>query len=244
MLISPRNLCLCYLSTMASLVSAYKPVVIFLHGSGDTGRGAEQWVRSLAAAKELAEFEWHFPDAEVIPYTLAGGAPTSVGYDRAGGFDPHFPEQTASVEASCRKVLGLVESFVARGVPPHKIAVGGFSMGGNMAYQTAARYHQRAPHAPLGAVFGLSCYMADDSPAYGIARQSGAAWPKTFVRHGSADDFIRPEWGRRTFDRLKAAGVDANFDLVAGARHEMVPREIGELLDFLGGNLVDGGNLL
>ncbi|KAH8057466.1 acyl-protein thioesterase [Aureococcus anophagefferens] len=183
---------------MASLVSAYKPVVIFLHGSGDTGRGAEQWVRSLAAAKELAEFEWHFPDAEVIPYTLAGGAPTSVWYDRAGGFDPHFPEQTASVEASCRKVLGLVESFVARGVPPHKIAVGGFSMGGNMAYQTAARYHQRAPHAPSA----------------------------TFVRHGSADDFIRPEWGRRTFDRLKAAGVDANFDL-APARHG--PREIGRL---------------
>ena len=107
---------LCFFSTMASLVASYKPVVIFLHGSGDTGRGAEQWVRSLAAAKELAEFEWHFPDAEIIPYTLAGGAPTSVWYDRAGGFDPHFPEQTASVEASCRKILGLVEGFVARGV--------------------------------------------------------------------------------------------------------------------------------
>ena len=44
---------------MASIVaSAYKPVVIFCHGSGDTPRGVEQWVRSLATPKELAEFEW------------------------------------------------------------------------------------------------------------------------------------------------------------------------------------------
>ena len=44
---------------MASIVaSAYKPVVIFCHGSGDTPRGVEQWVRSLATATELAEFEW------------------------------------------------------------------------------------------------------------------------------------------------------------------------------------------
>jgi len=97
-----------------------------------------------------------------------------------------------------------------------------------MAYQTAARYHQRAPHAPLGAVFGLSCYMADDSPAYAIARQSGAAWPKTFVRHGSADDFIRPEWGRRTFDRLKATGSDRRPTMGVVLPRKLLPGERAE----------------
>ena len=77
-----------------------------------------------------------------------------------------------------------------------------------------------------------------------MARAPGARWPKTFIRHGAADDFIRHEWGRATYEKLQAAGVQASFALVPGARHEMTPREIGELLDFLGGNLVDGGNLL
>ena len=56
---STRRMVIARTLIMASIVaSAYKPVVIFCHGSGDTPRGVEQWVRSLATATELAEFEW------------------------------------------------------------------------------------------------------------------------------------------------------------------------------------------
>merc|ERR1711938_312081 len=96
--------------------AAVRPTVIFLHGSGDTGRGVEGWLRSLAPPEALAPFDWEFPTAEPIPYALAGGQVSSVWYDR----------------------------------------VGGFSMGGNLAYQTAAHYHTAAGRKPLGAVVGLS----------------------------------------------------------------------------------------
>lgn len=225
---------------MARLMQAraLKPVVIWLHGSGDTGAGASEWVRSLAPEGDLAAFDWQFPDAEAIPYSLSGGAVSSVWYDRVGGFEPRFPEQTASVERSAARVLAAIDAAVERGVPPARIAVGGFSMGGNLAYQVAARYHAAAGGGPgLGAVFCLSGYAADDSKLWKdgrlLARAAVARWPPVFVAHGAADDFIRHEWGRATFDRLARAGVDASFRLVPGVQHQMHPAEIAELLAFL-----------
>jgi len=222
---------------MSAMASGMRPVVIMLHGSGDTGRGVEQWVRSLAPQSELDKYEWLFPSAEVIPYSLAGGQPSSVWYDRRGGFQPYHPEITPTVERSAQRILGLIDDAVAKGVPPGKIAVGGFSMGGNLAYQTAARYHSDAAKPALGAVFGLSCYMADDSRAYALAQESGARWPATYVAHGSADDFILPQWGEGTFTKLKASGVDASFRLIPGICHEMAPGEIADVLAFLGARL-------
>ena len=108
--------------------AAVRPTVIFLHGSGDTGRGVEGWLRSLAPPDALAAFDWEFPTAEPIPYTLAGGQVSSVWYDRVGGFEPHHPEQTDSVERSAARILALIDAAVKRGVPPSKIAVGGFSI--------------------------------------------------------------------------------------------------------------------
>ena len=40
--------------------AAVRPTVIFLHGSGDTGRGVEGWLRSLAPPDALAPFDWDF----------------------------------------------------------------------------------------------------------------------------------------------------------------------------------------
>ena len=73
--------------------AAVRPTVIFLHGSGDTGRGVEGWLRSLAPPEALAPFDWEFPTAEPIPYALAGGQVASVWYDRVGGFEPIIPSR-------------------------------------------------------------------------------------------------------------------------------------------------------
>eukprot|EP00635_Sarcinochrysidales_sp_CCMP3193_P006691 CAMPEP_0118897446 /NCGR_PEP_ID=MMETSP1166-20130328/4843_1 /TAXON_ID=1104430 /ORGANISM="Chrysoreinhardia sp, Strain CCMP3193" /LENGTH=73 /DNA_ID=CAMNT_0006836517 /DNA_START=6 /DNA_END=223 /DNA_ORIENTATION=+ len=72
-----------------------KPVVVFLHGSGDSGFGAKQYVQSLLEPQEYGLFTWEFPTATKVPYSLNGGATSSVWYDRVGGLDPSFPEQTA-----------------------------------------------------------------------------------------------------------------------------------------------------
>ncbi|KAJ1462719.1 Alpha/Beta hydrolase protein [Pelagophyceae sp. CCMP2097] len=221
--------------TRAMSTAALKPVVIFVHGSGDNGPGAEGWVSSLAGPKAMQNFRWIFPSATPIPYTLQRGATSSVWFDRKGGFDPEYPEQTASVERSVDRLVTMIDEQVARGVEPAQIAIGGFSMGGAMAYQVAARWHASAERAPLGGVFVLSSYLQEDSAAYGIvsASDSAARWPKTFVAHGGDDDFIKTAWGAATFERMKTLGVDASFAVVPRCQHDMKAGEIASLLEYL-----------
>ena len=213
-----------------------KPLVIFCHGSGDTGPGAQAWVESLVPSKAMEQWDWLFPTAEPIPYQLSGGMVSSVWYDRIGGFAPTFPEQTATVERSTDQLLALIEEQIQQGQRcPSSIAIGGFSMGGAIALQTAARWHAQSPDRPLGAVFGLSCYLNNDSKVWSLLKDTLTAkkWPPTFIAHGEMDDFILPKWGQATWERLEQSGVPMTFHLVPHAYHEMVESEMANLLDFL-----------
>ena len=83
--------------------AAVRPTVIFLHGSGDTGRGVEGWLRSLAL-QDAGPLIGSFRRPNPSPY-----APPRVQGSvvrRAGGFEPHHPEQTDTVERSAARILG------------------------------------------------------------------------------------------------------------------------------------------
>ena len=229
-------------SSAADMSSSNKPLVIFCHGSGDTGAGVAAWVQSLMPAAIYNQFRWTFPTARPIPYQLAGGAVSSVWYDRQGGFDPSYPEVTNTVEASVHQLVQVIKQELQNNpqLSARNIVIGGFSMGGNIAYQTAARWHADATTTtPLGAVFGLSCYLNHDSRAWSMMQQQQQAksWPPTFVAHGAADDFILPAWGHDTYQRLvQTTGLAKNkshFALYPDVQHEMVPREMADLVQFL-----------
>ena len=68
----------------------------------------------------------------------------SVWFDRYA-MEPSSPERTESVEASCSQLEMLLDDVVASGVAPSRILIGGFSMGGGIALQTALR----SKHAEL-----------------------------------------------------------------------------------------------
>jgi len=176
----------------------------------------------LVTQRDFDDFDWEFPSATRIPYGMAGGQLSSVWYDRRGGLAPTFPEQTATVEASVAKVAKVFEKHLALGVDPQKIALGGFSMGGGMALQMAARYR-------FGAVFSLSSYFCDDAKAYDMDNH----WPPTFMAHGDADDFILPEWGAKTADRLKLRRPDLQFHIFPHVAHQMTSAQWQNLLPFL-----------
>ena len=215
-----------------------RPLIIFCHGSGDTGAGAQAWIQSLIPISEYEQWDWLFPSAKPIPYQLNGGITTSVWYDRADGFDPTFPEQTLTVEASTDRLLSLIDEQIQHHRSPNEIFIGGFSMGGAIAYQAAARYHARTEvnFESLGAVFGLSCYLNNDSKVWNILQEQDTTkrWPPTYIAHGASDDFISPEWGKATYERLVEAGVQqASFQLVSRMHHEMIHQEIADLLSSL-----------
>lgn len=230
-----------------------KPLIVFCHGSGDTGSGAQAWIESLVPHSVLQQWDWIFPTATPIPYQLSGGAISSVWYDRIGGFHPSFPEQTKSVERSTDQLLQLLDEQVQKhGRDPRRIIIGGFSMGGAIAYQTAVRWQARSEKndsdssSSLGAVFGLSCYLNDDSKVWSILEEipptaaAAAAWPPLYVAHGASDDFILPQWGQSTYQRFKKSGIpNTSFRLISATHHDMAPREISELLEFLDRTITD-----
>jgi len=210
-----------------------KPLIIFCHGSGDTGYGAKHWIQSLIPASEYQQFRWLFPSAKKIPYQLSGGAVSSVWYDRVGGFAPSFPEQIATIESSADQLMALIDDQVTQGVSPLMISIGGFSMGGAIALQTAARWHARNQGTLLGGVFGLSCYLNDNSKVWTLIGSPTFQWPRVFMAHGASDDFILSQWGQTTWNRLERAGVKGSFRLVPRMHHDMTSSEILQLLEFL-----------
>ena len=217
--------------------------IIFLHGSGDTGAGIQAWLKHVWGGRFLARarksnVEVHFPTASPRPYTLAGGQVSSVWFDRYA-LPPTAPEHTPSVEESCHQLGLLVDDLVARGVPARRIAIGGFSMGGGIALQCMLR----SPHK-LGACFALSAFMCERAAIFErLEKHEGAAararFPPCFIRHGAADDFILPQWGRATADRLLRLGLDVDFDLIPGVRHELSDGEVEELSEWVFGRLME-----
>ncbi|KAJ1455190.1 Alpha/Beta hydrolase protein, partial [Pelagophyceae sp. CCMP2097] len=204
-------------------------IVIFLRGAHDTGPDARAWLARLAGP-HLGVFALDCPSAAPRPYSLRGGAVASVWFDRVG-YGPDLPEDAHSLDASAAALLKIIDSYVAAGVPPAKIAIGGFSQGGCMAYHAAAQWHADATNAPLGAVFALPSYLSNDAAAYALAAETPDRWPPVLALHGDVDDLHA--WGARTAARLSDAGVDVEFETLPGVAHHLSERSVSLLWDFL-----------
>ena len=218
--------------------------VLFLHPLGDTGSDASQRLArsdtgGFLSGMEEAGVRVLFPTATPIPYTLQGGRTMSAWYDRSG-LPPTAAEHPASVEASVARLEATLRELEASGVPPSRVAVGGFSQGGGIALQLAFR------GSPLGAalagVFTLSSYVCDDSPLW----QAVAAAPRRpplFQRHGASDGYILPAWGEATATRLGELGVQVNFALELRLGHNMADAELAALTVWLHRTLGTGVGL-
>ena len=71
--------------TVESWSSGGRPerLVVFLHGSGDSGPGVAEWLHSLGARAMLDhKTAILFPSARERPYSLAGGESSRVWHDR------------------------------------------------------------------------------------------------------------------------------------------------------------------
>ena len=204
--------------------------VIFLHGSGDTGRGLERWLGAapFVQALKTAGVRVEFPSAKPIPYTLFGGRTMSVWFDRYA-MEPSSPERTESVEASCSQLEMLLDDVVASGVAPSRILIGGFSMGGGIALQTALR----SKHA-VGGIFAMSSYLCDDAAVYSLmAARATPPRPSIWMAHGRADGFVLPTWGEGTAEKLRGAGLDVRWKGYDNLRHEMRQDELDDLNEWM-----------
>ena len=210
--------------------------VLFLHALGDTGEAASRWLKQSDAGGFVSQMERAgvrviFPTATQIPYTLAGGRRMSAWYDRSG-LPPTAAEHKPSVDASVSRLEAMLIELQREGIPPSRVAVGGFSQGGGISLQLA--YRGSALGSALAGVFVLSSYACDDSPLWAALRTDPARRrPPLFQRHGTADAYILPAWGQATAKRLSEEGVDVQFSLEPRLAHSMGEAEIAALSEWL-----------
>jgi predicted esterase len=94
------------------------------------------------------------------------------------------------------------------GIPSNRIVLGGFSQGGAMSLFSGITSDKR-----LGGIFGLSCYLLLHSKLNELTKNGANKETPIFMGHGDSDPLVRPEWGVKTAQELKAAGYKVDLNM-------------------------------
>lgn len=165
--------------------------VIWMHGLGDSGEGWAPIVNELDL-QGLPGIRFIFPHANQMPVTINGGYVMRSWYDIVHT-DLGRQEDEKGLRESQILVEALIEREIARGVPAHRIVLGGFSQGCAMTLQAGLRYSQK--------LAGLMCLSGYVPLADKVAAERHPANQETpiFMVHGTMDPVI--PFGRATASR-------------------------------------------
>eukprot|EP00418_Pyrodinium_bahamense_P044550 CAMPEP_0179191926 /NCGR_PEP_ID=MMETSP0796-20121207/95336_1 /TAXON_ID=73915 /ORGANISM="Pyrodinium bahamense, Strain pbaha01" /LENGTH=289 /DNA_ID=CAMNT_0020896161 /DNA_START=72 /DNA_END=937 /DNA_ORIENTATION=- len=191
--------------------SQHTALVIWLHGLGDTGKGWAD-LRTLHAAS-MPWTKWSFPTAPVQPVTCNSGALTTSWFDLSripvqGG------EEHAGLESAAAKIQEFIRQAEQEGIPPSRIAVGGFSQGGALSLLAGLC----GPHGLAGVccLSGWACAGLQDAIAH----------PSTpvLICHGTADQVVPCEAGQQAAEVLRRAKcTDVRFNRYLQLPHTASP---------------------
>jgi phospholipase/carboxylesterase len=142
---------------------------------------------------------------------------------RVGHPDP------ATFHAAYRELAGLHDDFWQRtGIGPERTVLGGFSMGSVMSYSLGLGPDRPAPAGILafsGFVPVVDGWEPDlDRPT------------RAFVAHGRNDPIMAVDFGRRAFELLRGAGLEAVYH-ESDAAHSIDPAHIPAAVDWLAATL-------
>ena len=149
--------------------------VVWLHGVGDTGAGYA-WLRKQMS-QVLPHVKWRLPTGGLVPMTVAKGAYLRGWFDvKLFPITPDEPDDTARREAAIAAVHQIVMDEVAKGIPPERIVLGGFSQGGALAMWAAAT----CPNQLAGVVLWSSHAVSSVALQSAVAAGSNCSTPHLF----------------------------------------------------------------
>jgi len=195
--------------------------VIALHGLGADG----QDLASLQDMMGLMEVPWFLPDAPLLPVTVNGGLRMPAWFDILG-FSPTDPVDAQGIAQSASRIVGLIETQVAQGVPASEIVLLGFSQGGVIALHAALS----AP-VQIGAVIGLSTWLPAHEQLLPLP-ENRASLP-IWLGHGSADTVVPLAAAERAYSRLKTMGVEQLSLRTYPMAHSILPEECDDVVGWL-----------
>ena len=212
--------------------------IVFLHGSGDSGAGARDWVSGVTGGEfAFPTTRVIFPTAPMRRYSLLGPhGMQRVWFDRKQ-LGPMGAEDVDGADEMRAQVRLVIDQEVAEGIPLNRIVVGGFSMG---AAQSLHMLSDAELSQNLAGVFAMSTFLAEDSvlPSRLAAQiENGGRVPPLLYWHGTADAMIKLEWAEASVPRLQGAKVDVSWRTWPGLGHDMRSDELAALHQWLTGIL-------
>jgi len=194
--------------------------LIVLHGLGADGHDFVPIAQQLDLST-IGAVRFVFPHAAVRRVTINGGAPMRAWYDIIG-MDAARREDEAGLRDSMAEVQALIDREAARGVPPARTVLIGFSQGCAMALLTGLRAPQR-----LAGVAGLSGYLPLAATTATERSQANRDLP-LFLAHGRFDAMVTLARGQATRDALQALGYTPEWHDYP-MEHSVCPQEITDL---------------
>lgn len=220
-----------------SPITKHTATVIFLHGLGDSGMGWRFLADTARSQNILSGVKFVFPNAPNKPVTLNGGMEMPSWYDiksldRLNDSDQDKVGMLESVDV----VKKLVSTEIASGIDARKIVIGGFSQGCAVALATSVLLDKR-----IAGVVGLSGYLPIAQTLEGLRADTNRNTPY-FLGHGTADNVVAFQYGKRSADLLKSTFGVSNllWNEYPGLSHGVDPQELDDVLSFLEKVTADG----
>ncbi|MCB1605973.1 MAG: carboxylesterase [Xanthomonadales bacterium] len=198
--------------------------IVWLHGLGADGHDFEGIVPELVRP-HWPHLRFVFPHAPVRAVTVNGGARMRAWYDILG---PSLAEKQdiPGVEGSVAAIEKLLQAEIARGCPPERMILAGFSQGGAI---TLARGLTR--EQPLAAMVVLSSYVPIHEHLLPQTTAAAATMP-LFMAHGRFDPVVPEALGLLSKQFLEGVGITPEWHSYAMA-HQVCLEEITDLANWL-----------
>lgn len=168
-----------------------------------------------------------FPTAPLQPYTPADGELSHVWFDRKA-ITIDAPEARQSLSKMYDSVAELIIQEQESGVPPERIILGGFSMGGALAMHIG--YHC---NPKVAGVIACSSFLNRGSIVFDSLKNRSAdqssSLPDLLMFHGLRDDLVPAKWGQESFDKLVELGVKGEFVPLKNTLHELKKVEMQQI---------------
>jgi phospholipase/carboxylesterase len=196
--------------------------IVVLHGLGADGNDFVPIAQELDL-DSVGAVRFVFPSAPVRPVTINGGYEMRAWYDI---YPPDASGQRAEDKAGLRESQALVQALLdreaARGVPPERTVLMGFSQGCAMALLAGLRAPQR-----LAGIVGLSGYLPLAERTASERTETNQGTP-IFLAHGDHDEMVAIERGLSSRDALLAIGCSVDWHTYPMG-HSVCAPEIADL---------------
>ncbi|XP_014488053.1 PREDICTED: lysophospholipase-like protein 1 [Dinoponera quadriceps] len=218
--------------SQANIVQATKrhtATVFFFHGSGGTAEDMKEWINILIKEElQFPHIKLVYPSAPTQPYTPSDGMLQNVWFDRMA-ISNQVPENVKSIDSMCQIVSKWIEKEVADGIPYNRIILGGFSMGGALAFHLAYRYK-----TGIAGCFAMSSFLNKGSLVCEHLKANPESSKVPLLQcHGTEDTLVPIAWGEETAKNLEKLGVNVKFVPLQNMDHALNRSEVQIWKDWL-----------